>query len=253
MQAVELERYLKRLLDRYQVAFQKYDHARLLELLPRNIHKGAAVMRIFDNVVSEMAEANLDTSEMFILCVGNDRSDEKMFEAIELAKEDLGTEDIFTATIGLKHTTARFYLVLQSEMNWLLNTLCNANGLLTGSLTNADLINNINNSDADIGDDEEKNEYSQIDALQMSYPQIEYNLKVLLRQHRHRLKKKAKNKAKKKVKVKKTNNSTTSATVIAKKKKKTNKQKDDESSVTSKLEIDLDLDLVFVLQFGYFW
>ena len=41
MQAVEAERYLKRIVEsNYNVAVQRYDHVRMIEVVPKEIHKG---------------------------------------------------------------------------------------------------------------------------------------------------------------------------------------------------------------------
>merc|ERR1719295_1043170 len=63
-------------------------------------------------------------NSIFILAVGNDRSDEKMFEAVELVSKEINTEYGFTVRIGMVPTQARFYLTDQNQMLWLLNTLC---------------------------------------------------------------------------------------------------------------------------------
>ena len=63
-------------------------------------------------------------NDIFVLAVGNDRSDEKMFEAVELVSKEINTEYGFTVRIGMVPTQARFYLTEQSQMLWLLNTLC---------------------------------------------------------------------------------------------------------------------------------
>ena len=138
MQAVELERYLKRLLDWYhQVTFQRYDHSRLLEILPKGIHKGTAAMTILDNIVTTIEKekqkednknaVTMGKNDIFMLAVGNDRSDEKMFEALELAKEELNADDnVFTISIGLKPTQSQYYLSNQMDSKWLLQTLTTA-------------------------------------------------------------------------------------------------------------------------------
>merc|ERR1712130_736551 len=92
---------------------------------PKEIHKGNAAMKVIDEMLSRI-EYNRDDSTgngIFIMAVGNDRSDEKMFEAVELCCKQIGTEYGFTVRIGMAPTQARFYLTDQKQMLWLLNTL----------------------------------------------------------------------------------------------------------------------------------
>ena len=148
MQAEELERYLKRLLGNgvTNVIIQKYDHARILEILPRNINKGATTLKIIDSIITmkmKDVSKNFQTNDLFLLCVGNDKSDEKMFQACELASKTIKTEYNFSITIGRKPTNAKFYISQQSKMLDLLALLKNA--LITN--------NNDNNNNNDIKND----------------------------------------------------------------------------------------------------
>ncbi|ETO12001.1 trehalose-6-phosphate synthase domain-containing protein, partial [Reticulomyxa filosa] len=141
MQAVELERYLRRLLlPFYNITIQKYDHGRILEVLPSEINKGSAAVAIIRKVLDEMEmkTEKADKQDIFLLCVGNDRSDEKMFEAVELSGQEFGTEHIFSVTIGIQPTHAKFYLQDQKEIQWLLS-------ILSGSLRYAKPKGNLGN------------------------------------------------------------------------------------------------------------
>ena len=40
MQAYELERQIKRVLDQHLICIQRYDHSRILEVLPKSLGKG---------------------------------------------------------------------------------------------------------------------------------------------------------------------------------------------------------------------
>ena len=194
MQAVELERYLKRLLDWYHnVTFQRYDHSRLLEILPKDIHKGTAAMTILDNIVTEIEkekhnegneDKSMDNNDIFMLSVGNDRSDEKMFEAIELAKEELNAQNnVFTISIGLKPTQSQYYLSNQMDIIWLLQTLCNAlqqkyAEQAAKQREQQQLNNNCNDNSFEL-DTKEENES---ELQQQSHMEMKYMISKLLRQ-----------------------------------------------------------------------
>eukprot|EP01083_Nonionella_stella_P231368 817040_1 len=51
MQATEVERYLRRIIDKHHnLVVQRYDHCRALEILPKEIHKGSASLKIIDEM-----------------------------------------------------------------------------------------------------------------------------------------------------------------------------------------------------------
>jgi trehalose 6-phosphate synthase/phosphatase len=67
-----------------------------VEVKPKGISKGAMVRRILD-------ECHPD----FVLCLGDDKSDEEMFRALK----DLGAADTtFPCTVGQKPSFARYYV-----------------------------------------------------------------------------------------------------------------------------------------------
>lgn len=126
MQATEAERYLRRIIEKHHnLVVQRYDHCRALEVLPKEIHKGAASLKVIDEMMKKIDYNQDDNTgnNIFIMAVGNDRSDEKMFEAVELVSKEINTEYGFTVRIGMAPTQARFYLTDQNQMLWLLNTL----------------------------------------------------------------------------------------------------------------------------------
>ena len=126
MQATEAERYLRRIIEKHHnLVVQRYDHCRALEVLPKEIHKGSAALTVIDEMMKKIDYNQDDNTgnNIFIMAVGNDRSDEKMFEAVELVAKEINTEYGFTVRIGMAPTQARFYLTDQNQMLWLLNTL----------------------------------------------------------------------------------------------------------------------------------
>ncbi|ORX82316.1 hypothetical protein K493DRAFT_241037 [Basidiobolus meristosporus CBS 931.73] len=70
-----------------------------LEVLPRSVSKKNAVQRAL--------EANPDAD--FILAIGDDRTDEDMFETLENLQEAQPDKTIFTCTVGLKATQASYF------------------------------------------------------------------------------------------------------------------------------------------------
>eukprot|EP00486_Rosalina_sp_Unknown_P013793 CAMPEP_0201595088 /NCGR_PEP_ID=MMETSP0190_2-20130828/192209_1 /ASSEMBLY_ACC=CAM_ASM_000263 /TAXON_ID=37353 /ORGANISM="Rosalina sp." /LENGTH=234 /DNA_ID=CAMNT_0048054957 /DNA_START=600 /DNA_END=1300 /DNA_ORIENTATION=+ len=126
MQATEAERYLRRIIEKHHnLVVQRYDHCRALEVLPKEIHKGSASLKVIDEMMKKIDYNQDDNTgnNIFIMAVGNDRSDEKMFEAVELVSKEINTEYGFTVRIGMAPTQARFYLTDQNQMLWLLNTM----------------------------------------------------------------------------------------------------------------------------------
>ena len=66
--------------------------------------KGVAV----ENIVSTMGDRG--NFPDFILCVGDDRSDEDMFEATTTKMALADTVEIFPCTVGNKPSLAKYYL-----------------------------------------------------------------------------------------------------------------------------------------------
>ncbi|KAM0920804.1 hypothetical protein ACQ4PT_007285 [Festuca glaucescens] len=104
-QAKELQDHLQSVLANEPVCV-KSGH-KIVELNPQGVGKGVAV----DNLVSAMgARGNFPD---FILCVGDDRSDEDMFAATTtgMKKRALAeTVEIFPCTVGNKPSLAKYYL-----------------------------------------------------------------------------------------------------------------------------------------------
>lgn len=63
----------------------------------------------------------------FVLCIGDDRSDEDMFEVITSARESLSpVAEVFACTVGQKPSKAKYYLDDTSEILRLLQGFANA-------------------------------------------------------------------------------------------------------------------------------
>lgn len=63
----------------------------------------------------------------FVLCIGDDRSDEDMFEVIMSAQDSLSpVAEVFACTVGRKPSKAKYYLEDTSEIMRMLQGLANA-------------------------------------------------------------------------------------------------------------------------------
>jgi trehalose 6-phosphate synthase/phosphatase len=80
-----------------------------IEVRPRGINKGTVVKALL----------NQYRSSDFILCVGDDRTDEDMFDALD------AYPGAFTVMVDRKPTHAKFYLDRQSDVVRLLSMLVN--------------------------------------------------------------------------------------------------------------------------------
>ena len=90
-----------------------------VEVKIRGVNKGAAVEQILSALKTEM-----NVSPDFIMSIGDDRSDEYMFE--KLLEPIAGTASVFTATVGRKKTVAKFYISDVDSVTGLLEALTNS-------------------------------------------------------------------------------------------------------------------------------
>lgn len=76
----------------------------------------------------------------FVLCIGDDRSDEDMFGVIASARESLSPiVDVFPCTVGQKPSKAKYYLEDTSEILRMLQGLGNASEQTTRSSSHSNL------------------------------------------------------------------------------------------------------------------
>ena len=73
-----------------------------VEVKLRGVNKGAAVQNVLDAL-----KERLNVSPEFVLCIGDDRSDESMFEQL---LRPIPEAAVFTSTVGRKKTMAKFFL-----------------------------------------------------------------------------------------------------------------------------------------------
>ncbi|OIW19269.1 hypothetical protein TanjilG_20394 [Lupinus angustifolius] len=104
-QAKELLDHLESVLANEPAAVKRGQH--IVEVKPQGINKGLVAEKILSTMV------NGDNSLDFVMCIGDDRSDEDMFESIlrtVSCPSLLAAPEIFACTIGSKPSKAKYYL-----------------------------------------------------------------------------------------------------------------------------------------------
>ncbi|CAL9748470.1 unnamed protein product [Musa acuminata subsp. burmannicoides] len=101
-----------------------------VEVKPQGVSKGLVAQRL----LSTMKERGL--SPDFVLCIGDDRSDEDMFEVIMTAMSGSAlspTAEVFACTVGRKPSKAKYYLDDTAEIVRLLQGLASVSDQSPGS------------------------------------------------------------------------------------------------------------------------
>jgi trehalose 6-phosphate synthase/phosphatase len=105
-------------------------HAKgVVQLLPRGVDKGRAANDIMQNFCNQNLAWAGEPPD-FCVCVGDDASDEFMFEAVHdyfIKHEGISRPSIFTSTVGRKPTKARYYLRDVEAVHGFLQVLCDVN------------------------------------------------------------------------------------------------------------------------------
>lgn len=86
----------------------------------QDVSKGLVAERIFSSMEGKGNQAD------FVLCVGDDRSDEDMFEIVSgaISRNILATNaSVFACTVGQKPSKAKYYLDDTSEVTCMLESL----------------------------------------------------------------------------------------------------------------------------------
>nr|AWB09339.1 trehalose-6-phosphate synthase 3 [Tamarix hispida] len=120
-QAKELVDHLESVLINEPVSVKSGQH--IVEVKPQGINKGLVAERLFATM------QNKGMLPDFVLCIGDDRSDEDMFEV--LLKARTGTPlaqvaEIFACTVGQKPSKAKYYVEDTSEILRILQGLASA-------------------------------------------------------------------------------------------------------------------------------
>ncbi|KAG6487128.1 alpha,alpha-trehalose-phosphate synthase [UDP-forming] 6-like [Zingiber officinale] len=105
-QAKELLDHLESVLANEPVSVKSGQH--IVEVKPQGVSKGLVARRL----LSTMQERGLTPD--FVLCIGDDRSDEDMFEVITTSIPSTSsltpTTEVFACTVGQKPSKAKYYL-----------------------------------------------------------------------------------------------------------------------------------------------
>ncbi|CAA6664762.1 unnamed protein product [Spirodela intermedia] len=116
--AKELLDHLESVLANEPVSVKGGQH--FVEVKPRGVSKGLVAERL----LSTMRERSMVPD--LVLCIGDDRSDEDMFEVISTAAADSSlapTAEVFACTVGRKPSMAKYYLDDTAEIVRLLQGL----------------------------------------------------------------------------------------------------------------------------------
>ncbi|CAH8354409.1 unnamed protein product [Eruca vesicaria subsp. sativa] len=121
LQAKEMLEHLESVLANEPVAVKSGHY--IVEVKPQGVSKGSVSEKIF----SSMDEKGKPVD--FVLCIGDDRSDEDMFEAIGNAMSKRLICDnalVFACTVGQKPSKAKYYLDDTMEVTSMLESLAEA-------------------------------------------------------------------------------------------------------------------------------
>lgn len=102
--------------------------------------QGVSKGKVVEEIISTMRSKG--KSPDFLLCIGDDRSDEDMFESIARSLSNPAQPAIskmFACTVGLKPSMAKYYLEDSGEVIKLLEGLGTASAPSTTSITSQEL------------------------------------------------------------------------------------------------------------------
>lgn len=118
-QAKELLDHLESVLANEPVSVKSGQH--IVEVKPQGVNKGI----VAEHFLSTMQQKGMLPD--FVLCIGDDRSDEDMFEVILSARDSLSpVAEVFACTVGQKPSKAKYYLEDTTEIVRMLQGLANA-------------------------------------------------------------------------------------------------------------------------------
>ncbi|GAB2274703.1 Probable alpha,alpha-trehalose-phosphate synthase [UDP-forming] 7 [Dionaea muscipula] len=119
-QAKELLDHLESVLANEPVAVKKGQF--IVEVKPQGVSKGLVAEKVF----LSMREKGNEAAD-FVLCIGDDRSDEDMFETVQHAAVSTGIlsigASVFACTVGQKPSKAKYYLNDTTEVRTMLQSL----------------------------------------------------------------------------------------------------------------------------------
>ncbi|KAK4368771.1 hypothetical protein RND71_012563 [Anisodus tanguticus] len=120
-QAKELLDHLESVLANEPVTVKSGQH--IVEVKPQGVNKGLVAERLLETIQQKGTVAD------FVLCIGDDRSDEDMFEVImsAVASDSLSpVAEVFACTVGQKPSKAKYYLEDTMEILRMLQGLASA-------------------------------------------------------------------------------------------------------------------------------
>ncbi|XP_009768217.1 putative alpha,alpha-trehalose-phosphate synthase [UDP-forming] 7 [Nicotiana tabacum] len=120
-QAKEMLDHLESVLANEPVAVKSGQF--IVEVKPQGVTKGLVAEKIFTSLAEKGKQAD------FVLCIGDDRSDEDMFEIIgdALSRNIISYDTkVFACTVGQKPSKAKYYLDDTSEVVLMLDSLAEA-------------------------------------------------------------------------------------------------------------------------------
>lgn len=122
-QAKELLDHLESVLANEPVVVKRGQH--IVEVKPQGVSKGT----VLEDLISTMRYR--EKSPDFLLCIGDDRSDEDMFESIASSVMNPSLPaigEVFACTVGQKPSMAKYYLDDTGEVIKLLESLAGSSG-----------------------------------------------------------------------------------------------------------------------------
>ncbi|KAJ0551882.1 putative alpha,alpha-trehalose-phosphate synthase (UDP-forming), Trehalose-phosphatase [Helianthus annuus] len=120
-QAKELLVHLENVLANEPAVVKRGKH--IVEVKPQGVTKGL----VAEKILSRMVEKGEGPD--FVTCIGDDRSDEDMFESI---RNTVSSQEIFACTVGRKPSKAKYYLDDTADVIKLLGGLANASDPVPG-------------------------------------------------------------------------------------------------------------------------
>ncbi|GMH05526.1 hypothetical protein Nepgr_007366 [Nepenthes gracilis] len=117
-QAKEMLDHLESVLANEPVAVNTGQY--IVEVKPKGVSKGVVAEKIFTKMVRSGKKAD------FVLCIGDDRSDEEMFEIISKAMNSgilSSNTSVYACTVGQKPSKAKYYLDDTTEVITMLEAL----------------------------------------------------------------------------------------------------------------------------------
>ncbi|GER52088.1 trehalose phosphate synthase [Striga asiatica] len=134
-QAKELLDHLESVLANEPVVVK--NGQQIVEVKPQGVSKGVVVRNLMEAMRNKGKQAD------FVLCIGDDRSDEDMFETIAGSVADSWLPDsaeVFACTVGRKPSMAKYYLDDTFEVIKMLQGLSYASGQQLPKLTSQDIV-----------------------------------------------------------------------------------------------------------------